>query len=189
MTGKQTLQNNTTQSAADCVAFWIEAGWEKWFVKDPAFDSQFRQQFLDLHYEAARREHDGWMETPEGALALMILLDQFPRNCFRDTGHMFATDPLARMYAHQAIKRGHDRHFDGTLPGFFYLPFEHSEDIEDQRLSVQLFASMDEEMQKYAQIHLDVIERFGRFPHRNLSLGRASTPEELTFLEEGGFSG
>ena len=175
--------------AGKCVAFWVEAGQEKWFVKDPEFDTAFREKFLDLHFEAARREHDAWIETPEGALALMILLDQFPRNSFRGTGHMFATDPLARMYARMALERGHDRHVDGPLSAFFYLPFEHSEDIEDQKLSVKLFTPMGGEALEYADIHLDIIARFGRFPHRNPQLGRESTSEELAFLADGGFSG
>jgi uncharacterized protein (DUF924 family) len=183
------MEQRAANKAGDCVAFWVEAGWDKWFTKDPSFDSEFRQKFLDLHFEAARREHDAWLDTPEGALALMILLDQFPRNCFRGTAHMFATDPLARMYAHQALAKGHDKHFDGMLPAFFYLPFEHSEDIEDQKLSVRLFAPMGEEMLKYADVHHEVIERFGRFPHRNPQLGRTSTPDELKFLADGGFAG
>lgn len=178
-----------TKTAIDCVAFWVEAGWEKWFTKNADFDDEFRQRFLDLHFAAARREHDGWMETPEGALALMILLDQFPRNAFRGTGHMFATDPLARMYARIALEKRHDAHFDGMLPAFFYLPFEHSEDIEDQKLSVRLFNQLGGDWTKYSDEHYEIIERFGRFPHRNPQLGRVSTPEELTFLADGGFAG
>lgn len=177
------------ETAAECVAFWVEAGWEKWFTKDAEFDAEFRQKFLDLHFEAARREHDAWIETPDGALALMILLDQFPRNAFRATGHMFATDPLARMYARIALEKGHDKHFDGMLPAFFYLPFEHSEDLEDQKLSVTLFNALGGEWTKYSDEHHEIIERFGRFPHRNPQLGRTSTAEELTFLAGGGFSG
>ena len=179
----------TTKAAADCLAFWTEAGYEKWFTKDLEFDEAFRARFLDLHYAAARREHDDWIETPEGALALMILLDQFPRNSFRGSGHMFATDPLARMYARMAIAKGHDKHVGDMLPAFFYLPFEHSEDMEDQKLSVKLFTAMNEEFLKYAELHLEVIARFGRFPHRNPALGRISTADELRFLEEGGFAG
>lgn len=175
--------------SAEVVRFWTDAGEEAWFEKNKAFDERFHDTFLELHYQAAARELDGWMEHPESALALMILLDQFPRNAFRGTGHMFATDPLARMYARIAIARGHDRHFEGLLPAFFYLPFEHSEDMEDQKLSVKLFTPMGDEMLKYADIHLDIIARFGRFPHRNRSLGRASTDEELKFLADGGFAG
>jgi uncharacterized protein (DUF924 family) len=179
----------TSRTAADCVAFWVEAGWEKWFTKNVDFDEEFRGNFLDLHFAAARRDHDDWIETPDGALALMILLDQFPRNAFRGTAHMFATDPLARMYARLAIENGHDKHFDGMLPAFFYLPFEHSEDIDDQKLSVQLFNALGGEWTKYSDEHYEIIERFGRFPHRNPQLGRTSTAEELKFLADGGFSG
>ena len=178
-----------TSGAADCVAFWVDAGWEKWFTKNQDFDEEFRRRFLDLHFEAARREHDSWIETPEGALALMILLDQLPRNAFRGTAHMFATDPLARMYAHEAIGRGHDKTVDGMLPAFFYLPFEHSEDIEDQKLSVKLFNTLGGDWTKYSDEHYEIIARFGRFPHRNPQLGRASTEEELKFLADGGFAG
>ena len=181
--------SQSTKAAADCLAFWVEAGYEKWFTKDADFDHAFRGRFLDLHYAAARREHDDWIETPDGALALMILLDQFPRNSFRGTGHMFATDPLARMYAHMALEKGHDRRFDEMLPAFFYLPFEHSEDIEDQKLSVKLFNALGGEWVKYSDEHYEIIARFGRFPHRNKALGRISTPEELQFLADGGFAG
>ena len=183
-----------SEKAADCVAFWVDAGWEKWFTKSDDFDAEFRRRFLDLHFEAARREHDGWIETPEGALALMILLDQFPRNAFRGTAHMFATDPLARMYAHQAIARGHDKVFDAMLPAFFYLPFEHAEDLAMQDESVRLFTALAAEapeladMLDYAHRHHVVIARFGRFAHRNAILGRASTLDELAFLQEPGSS-
>jgi uncharacterized protein (DUF924 family) len=180
----------TTHPAADeCLAFWVEAGFDKWFTKDAEFDAEFRQRFLDLHYEAARREHDSWIQTPNGALALMILLDQFPRNSFRGTGHMFATDPLARMYARVALEKGHDRDIGPDLPAFLYLPFEHSEDIEDQKLSVKLFHTLGGKWPQYADEHLEIIEKFGRFPHRNKALGRASTEEELKFLNDGGFAG
>ncbi|MBX9459081.1 MAG: DUF924 family protein [Rhizobium sp.] len=183
------MTNTTRKTATDCVDFWASAGFEKWFTKDADFDEEFRRHFLDLHFAAARREHDDWIESPQGALALMILLDQFPRNVFRGTGHMFATDPLARMYARMAIEKGHDQAVDEMLRAFFYLPFEHSEDIGDQELSVRLFNALGGEWTKYSDEHQEIIVRFGRFPHRNPALGRQSTPEELTFLEEGGFSG
>jgi uncharacterized protein (DUF924 family) len=178
-----------TTAATDCVSFWLEAGWERWFTKDPEFDAHFRDRFLDLHYAAARREHDAWIDSADGAMALMILLDQFPRNVFRGTGHMFATDSLARMYAEMAIERGHDRAFDDKAAGFFYLPFEHSEALADQHRSVDLFTRLGEPWLQYAVVHLEIIERFGRFPHRNPALGRSSTQEELQFLDGGGFSG
>ena len=175
--------------AAEIVRFWQDAGPEAWFRKDAEFDARFHDRFGDLHFAAARREFDQWIEQPEGALALMILLDQFPRNCFRGTGHMFATDPLARYFARKAYAAGIVEGVAGELQIFFVLPFEHSEDLADQQLSVELSAPYGEEFVKYAVIHRDIIERFGRFPHRNAALGRETTPEEQAFLDAGGFAG
>ncbi len=175
--------------ATEVVEFWKNAGQEAWFTKDAEFDAGFHDRFRELHFAAARRELDHWMDHPEGALALMILLDQFPRNCFRGTGHMFATDPLARHFARQAFDAGHVERVAKELRIFFVLPFEHSEDLADQHLSVELSAPYGEEFLKYAEIHRDIIERFGRFPHRNPALGRETTAEEKAFLDEGGFSG
>ena len=124
-----------------------------------------------------------------GALALVILLDQFPRNAFRGTAHMYATDPLARHHARDAIAQGHPDHVDPRLRIFFYLPFEHSEDLADQDLSVALHASLVKEDQSYAERHRDIIRRFGRFPHRNTVLLRETTAEEQAYLDEGGFAG
>jgi len=183
------MNSTVGPGAADCIAFWIEAGWEKWFTKDPDFDDRFRRKFLDLHFEAARREHDAWIETPEGALALMILLDQFPRNSFRGTGHMYATDPLARHCARKAIAAGHDRAFEEMARIFFYLPFSHSESLEDQTFAVACNSEIGGDGLKHAIGHRDIITRFGRFPHRNRILGRETTPEEQAFLDEGGFAG
>lgn len=168
------------------VAFWKEAGPAKWFAKDDAFDADFRRRFHDAHVAAARRELDGWIETPEGALALLILLDQFPRNSFRGTAHQFATDPLALMFAKEAVARGHHLAFDPDLRNFILLPFEHSERIEDQDRYMELAAG-HAELEKWGRIHRDVIVRFGRFPHRNPCLGRVTTPEEQAFLDGGGF--
>ena len=184
-----TLEKTTRKTAADCVAFWTDAGGEKWFAKDTAFDDEFRGHFLDLHFEAARRQHDAWLDTPSGALALMLLLDQFPRNAFRGTGHMYATDPLARSYARIAIERGFDRQVDPTLRGFFYLPFGHYEDIAEQDYSVELSREVSDRWLEHAEGHRNIVKRFGRFPHRNRILGRTSSEEELQFLNEGGFAG
>jgi uncharacterized protein (DUF924 family) len=175
--------------AAEIVKFWQEAGPEAWFRKDTAFDASFHDRFRELHFAAARRELDHWIEHPESALALMILLDQFPRNCFRGTGHMFATDPLARHFARTALAARHVEQVAKELQIFFVLPFEHSEDPADQRLSVELSAPHGEEFVKYAILHRDIIERFGRFPHRNPALGRETTTEEQVFLDAGGFAG
>ncbi|QND53924.1 DUF924 family protein [Phyllobacterium sp. 628] len=174
---------------ADIVTFWRDAGPDAWFTKDAAFDETFRQRFLDRHFAAARREYDHWVETAEGTLALMILLDQFPRNSFRGTGHMYATDSLAHFYADQALEKGHDLTLEPSLRGFLYLPFMHSEDIDQQLRCVKLYTASVPSQIKWAEEHYDIIRRFGRFPHRNVILGRKSTPEELEFLEAGGFSG
>ena len=175
---------------ADVVTFWMEAGPKAWFKKREAFDAEIRQRFEALHHAAARGELDGWAETAEGALALLLLLDQFPRNLFRGSPHAFATDPLARQVARAAIDRGFDRAVAPELRQFFYLPFEHSEHLEDQDHSVALCASSgDADLEKWARLHRDIIVRFGRFPHRNASLARTTTEQERAFLKEGGFSG
>lgn len=174
---------------ADVLAFWRQAGPAHWFGKDADFDRRFSACFLDAHMAAARRELDHWMDTPEGALALQILLDQFPRNAFRGTAHMFATDPLARSFARIALDRGYDKAMDEALRVFFYLPFEHSESLVDQQHAVALCAPLGGQYADYAQVHLEVIERFGRFPHRNAVFGRTTTDEERAFLDAGGFSG
>lgn len=176
-------------AASDVIAFWKEAGPEKWFASDPAFDAEFARRFEAAHFAAARRELDGWLETPEGALALMILLDQFPRNAFRGTAHMFATDPLARSLASRIIAGVVDRDVGDVLRGFIYLPFMHSEALADQDRSVALYELLGGPSLPHAIEHHGIIRRFGRFPHRNRLLGRESTPEELSFLESGGFAG
>jgi uncharacterized protein (DUF924 family) len=176
-------------SPAEVVAFWKAAGPKKWFAKDAAFDAEIRDRFLETHFAAARRELDGWAVTAEGALALLILLDQFPRNLFRGSGHAFATDPLARGYATSALEAGFDRDYPQELRCFFYLPLEHSERLEDQERSVLLTADLSDNDRRYAIIHRDIIARFGRFPHRNACLGRATTEEEQAFLDAGGFAG
>ncbi len=169
------------------VAFWREAGMQNWFQGGDAFDRECDVRFRKAHFAAARRDLEHWLDTAEGGLALLILLDQIPRNIFRGSGHAFATDGLARHYAERMIEAGHDRAFDADLRGFVYLPFEHGETLDDQRRSVALFADVDNaEYRKYAQAHLDVIERFGRFPHRNRALGRTNTPDEQAWLDAGG---
>lgn len=171
------------------VSFWLEAGREKWFDKDAEFDSRFHDQFRDLHFAAARRELESWATEPQSALALLLLLDQFPRNCFRQTAHMYATDPLARHYASAMLKAGHDQHVQQQLKVFFYLPYMHSEDLADQDLCCKLCEPLDENTRKYALEHRDIIARFGRFPHRNAILLRETTPEEQAFMDAGGFAG
>jgi uncharacterized protein (DUF924 family) len=174
----------------DVLGFWRSAGPAKWFKKVPAFDEAIRLKFEPVHHRAARSEYDAWAESAEGALALLILLDQFPRNLYRNSGHAFATDPKARAIALAAINRGFDQQVEPPLRGFFYLPFEHSEDLTDQDYNLALCTeSGDEDLIKWAAIHRDIIARFGRFPHRNPALGRVTTVEEQEFLDEGGFAG
>ncbi len=173
----------------DVTGFWREAGPEKWFTKDDAFDTEFRSRFLDTHFAAARRELDDWLDTAEGSLALMILLDQFPRNCFRGTGHMYATDPLARCFARKALDAGHDKAIEGAVRVFFYMPFGHSEDAAHQEEALLHNIAMGEEFAKHARRHREIIDKFGRFPHRNTMLGRDTTPEEKAYLDSGGFAG
>ena len=173
--------------ATELVDFWRDAGMAKWFRGGDAFDAECRARWLDAHFAAARREFDDWMEDAEGALALVLLLDQIPRNVFRDSGHAFATDPLALHYANRAIDAGHDAKIDAGMRFFFYLPFEHSEAIADQDRAVELFTSLgNANLLGYANAHRDVIVRFGRFPHRNHALGRSNSPEEQAWLDAGG---
>jgi len=170
------------------VAFWQHAGPEMRFAKDPTFDRHFRDRFLDLHEYAAAGARDHWLSISEGALALVLLLDQFPRNAFRGTARMYATDPIARRIAGLAIAAGHERAVAADLALFFCLPFGHSERIADQDRSVALATSLGLPIQP-ADRHRDIIRRFGRFPHRNAVLGRMPTPEEQAFLEGGGYAG
>ncbi len=184
-----TTPDTPLATASDVVAFWRDAGPDRWFVKDDAFDERFRTRCLTLHETAARGGLASWAADPEGALALVLLLDQFPRNSFRGTPRMFATDAAARSIAASAIAAGHDRAVPPDLRVFFYLPFEHSEDLADQDRSVALAAPLSAEYRAYAELHRDIIRRFGRFPHRNALLGRTTTPEERRFLDDGGFAG
>lgn len=171
------------------VAFWRAAGPAQWFAKNAAFDRQFRERFHELHFAAAARRCDAWAETAQGALALLLLLDQYPRNSFRGTGHMYATDPLARMFCRQALDAGLDQQVEQALRLFFYLPLSHSEYLPDQQRALALNQALGEPFASHAQGHLDIVARFGRFPHRNALLGRETHAAERAFLAEGGFSG
>lgn len=164
--------------ATEIIAFWREAGPDKWFEKDEAFDAAIRARFLAAYEAAAAGELDGWMETAEGSYALLLLLDQFPRNLFRNSARAFATDEKARAVADHAITRGFDQRFDTLERRFFYLPFMHSEALADQERCVALCEALgDEECTMYAVIHRDIIRDFGRFPHRNPVLGRDTSEE------------
>ncbi|HOZ23506.1 MAG TPA: DUF924 family protein [Thermomonas sp.] len=171
----------------ELLAFWRDAGMGKWFRGGDDFDAECRARWLDAHFAAARRAFDDWMDAADSALALVLLLDQIPRNVFRKSGHAFATDPLALHYAGRAIDAGFDAQVDPSLRFFFYLPFEHSEAIADQDRAVDLFTALgNADLLGYANAHRDVIVRFGRFPHRNAPLGRNNTADEQAWLEAGG---
>lgn len=181
--------NPHANSPADVVKFWIEAGPGRWFKKDIAFDDEFRARFAAAHDMVSSDALDEWASTAEGALALMILLDQFPRNSFRGTARMFATDARALSIAKQAIAHGFDTMVNPELRRFFYLPFMHSEVLVEQDRSLELHVPLGDEPMRYAVMHRDIIARFGRFPHRNELLGRTTTADEHSFLDEGGFAG
>jgi uncharacterized protein (DUF924 family) len=160
---------------------------EAWFTKDPEFDREVWDRFEGAYEEAAAGRLDHWKDEAQSCLALIILLDQFTRNMFRGDPKTYATDDKVREAARHAVEHAYDRELSPYGRLFVYLPFEHSEDLEDQRFSVELFRGLAAEMGSedllgYAVRHLEIIERFGRFPHRNEILGRATTPEEAEFL-------
>ncbi len=156
--------------------------------KDAAFDADFKARFEGAHHAAATGALDGWASSPDGALALLILLDQLPRNAWRASGYMFATDGKALAVARAAVDAGFDRRVDDALRAFFYMPFMHSESLVDQERCVELCGDLPDNL-RFAILHRDIIRCFGRFPHRNAALGRTTTPEEQRFLDEGGFAG
>ncbi len=165
-----------------------------WFGKQPTLDAEIRQQFGQTYQQAVDGQLNDWRESPQGCLALIVLLDQFARNMFRDTAPMFATDGQALGLAEFAVEQGYDQQLSPLERIFIYLPFEHSEDRDDQTRSVALFQQLVEEAPEltdvldYAKRHQVVVERFGRFPHRNRILGRDTTPEEAEFLTQPGSS-
>jgi uncharacterized protein (DUF924 family) len=172
------------------LTFWREAGPDAWFTKNAAFDALCRTRFLAAYERAAAGGLSEWEKSPEGSLALVILLDQMPRNMFRGDPRTWATDPLALAIAERAIAEGFDREVPAELRQFFYLPFMHAENLAAQERSVKLYETFgSEENRTFARHHRDIVARFGRFPHRNELLGRESTPEELAFLEEDPFRG
>ncbi|MDX6379498.1 MAG: hypothetical protein QOI57_522 [Rubrobacteraceae bacterium] len=183
-------------TAEEVLDFWFgregEEGYgefrEAWFTKDPEFDREIRDRFEPVYEEAASGKLADWKNDPQSCLALIVVLDQFPRNMFRGDAQMYATDELARAAARHAVEHAYDRELRPSQRLFVYLPFEHSEELKDQRRSVELFRGLSVEMGSedllgYAVQHKEIVERFGRFPHRNEILGRATTPEEVEFLE------
>ncbi len=184
------MNTMSVATAAGIVSFWREAGPDKWFDDDEAFDRALTERFLATHDAATRGELAAWEDSAGGALALILLFDQFSRNMFRGTARAFAADPLARATAEHAIARGFDQATEADLRQFFYLPFMHSERLADQDRCVELYAALgDPDQSKYATGHRDIIVKFGRFPHRNRVLGRDTTQAEQDFLNGGGFTG
>jgi uncharacterized protein (DUF924 family) len=176
--------------ADDILAFWREAGEAKWFTRDDTFDATIRIRFSALLDRAARGELAALEATPDGALALVILLDQFPRNLFRGSPRAFATDAQARDVARRALAKGFDRLCDTELAFFLNMPLVHSEALADQDRAVAFFEKLGApDSLRSAREHRDIIARFGRFPHRNVVLGRVTTPDEQRYLDEGGFKG
>jgi uncharacterized protein (DUF924 family) len=176
----------STANAERVLRFWFDEHAKHWFVKNAVFDAQIREQFLALHDAAAAGRLGSWQAAPRSCLALVILLDQFPRNLFRGDARAFATDAPARAAARVILERGWDKAMTQSEQLFAYLPFEHSESLADQDLSCELMKDFDAEQFRYALRHRDIIRRFGRFPHRNSSLGRQSTPAEIEFLRQPG---
>lgn len=166
----------------------------EWFRKDAAFDAQIAQRFGAVIEAALRGELAGWASTPRGAVARIVVLDQFTRNAFRDSSRMFAGDALALAAARVLVGSGAARTLPGVMRQFVYLPFEHAENLADQRRALELFTQLEADepalagLAEWARKHHDIVARFGRFPHRNALLGRASTPEESEFLKQPGSS-
>jgi uncharacterized protein (DUF924 family) len=169
----------TPEQREAILAFWFSRGRDDWWTPNPAFDAEIRERFLPLWDEERENVPEHFLGDSETAIAAVILFDQFPRNMFRGHADQFATDPLALAVARGAVERGYD---DGMTPerrGFLYMPFEHSENLADQRQSLLLFTALgDVEMLRYAKKHYAVIEKFGRFPHRNAMLARKPTALE-----------
>ena len=183
------------QSVHDVLQFWFGPvpgeRRKAWFIKDTAFDDGMRTRFLDLHEAASQGTLDSWKATAQGALALIVVTDQFPRNMFRGSARAFATDPMALATANHVLAQGWDALMRPVERMFVYLPFEHSEVLADQTRSLELFAPLGDfeptkDTPDYARRHWEVVKRFGRFPHRNAALGRPGTPEETEFLKQPG---
>jgi len=180
------VRDMTSAKSADILRFWFDGHQEDWFAKNPAFDAQIRSRFLARHEEAAVGQLAQWGEEAASCLALVIVLDQFPRNMFRGEARAFATDPLAPAVARAILERGWDKQMTRAQQLFAFLPFEHSESLADQNLACELMKDFGEEQLRYALRHREIIERFGRFPHRNRVLGRESTAAEIEFLKQSG---
>ena len=179
---------STTPS--EILEFWRDAGEDRWWKKSDGFDEEIRARFLDLWTDAAAGKLAHWQDSDEGALALVIVLDQFPRNMFRNDARTYASDSLACEVARRAVEAGVDKRTGDDLRGFLYMPFMHSEKLADQEHCIALFESIGQpDSAKWAKHHADIIRKYGRFPHRNDILGRETTADEQAFLDSGGFSG
>ncbi len=177
-------------SATDVIRFWREAGKDRWWKKNDEFDREVASRFMNTWLAASRGELASWQSSDEGLLALIILLDQFPRNMFRGDPRSFATDAQALAVAERAIAGGTDARVEKDFQQFIYMPFMHSEQLAHQERCVELFRVAENTFNlKFAEEHADIIHRFGRFPHRNKILDRDTTTEEQVFLDSGGFSG
>ena len=174
-------------SISDVLGFWFAPGMSsRWFAGDPSFDAEVKGRLGRASEAALRGELDAWAETPEGALALVLLLDQVPRHLLRGDARAFDGDPAARAVTRRAIEAGFDRELDQAQRLFLYLPLEHSEALDDQEDCCRLVEELTDnpDWAGYARRHRDIIARFGRFPHRNAALGRETTAEEESFLKE-----
>jgi len=180
----------TSVRPRDVLDFWFAAGSEKWWKRSDAFDAEIRQRFGETYAEAVAGKLDPWMGEPQGALALIIVLDQFSRNLFRENHRAWEQDAKALAFAREAVRRRFDVEIPLIVRNWIYMPYMHSEDLAVQEEGLVYFARLDNpEVMKAAKEHADIIRRFGRFPHRNHVLGRVSTPAERGFLDSGGFSG
>lgn len=175
----------------DVLEFWEGIGSKGWWTKNAELDAEIHERFGAVHAQACEGKLDHWADTPDGALALIIVLDQFSRNMFRGSPKAFAQDEKALAIAKAAIACGVDKQANPKLRLFFYLPYEHSEKLLDQKESLNLLNSFNDspEFMKAVIEHHDIIKKFGRFPHRNEVLGRETTPEEQAYLDGGGFKG
>lgn len=182
----EVMNNNAIEKQwKEVLYFWFsETNKNKWYIKSESFDNEIKEKFEYIYNAALQGKLESWMEFAESALALIIVLDQFPRNMYRNTSKAFASDEMAIKYAKMAIEKGLDKKLNSTQIQFMYMPFMHSENKEDQEISIQLFSKPGLEISfDYAKQHKAIIDKFGRYPHRNKILERNSTKEEIEFLK------